>query len=142
MRVSLPLWPMSKFPFKRIKIIIIFECIFFYYSKLINVLQTHIKNAINNKTPESELESFGSGSEKSSEKLLYKTTKNLQYIIKFIIRSRILFAKLNDDRDRALFEASLEGKHEVFERTEWNPKNWRVFDFDLFQSNCSFILLF
>lgn len=59
---------------------------------------------------------------------MYKTTKNLQYIIKFIIRSRILFAKLNDDRDRALFEASLEGKHEVFERTEWNPKNWPYFD--------------
>lgn len=78
-------------------------------SKLINVLQIHIRNAINNKTPENELESFGSASEKSSEKLLYKTTKNLQYIMKFIIRSRILFAKMNDDKDRQLFETSLEG---------------------------------
>lgn len=41
---------------------------------------------------------------------LFKTTKNLQYIMKFIIRSRILFAKLNDDRDQDMFEASLEGK--------------------------------
>lgn len=55
------------------------------------------------------MESFGSASENSSEKLLYKTTKNLQYIMKFIIRSRILFAKMNDDRDQAMFEASLEG---------------------------------
>lgn len=30
--------------------------------------------------------------------------------MKFIIRSRILFAKLNDDRDQDMFEASLEGK--------------------------------
>lgn len=57
-----------------------------------------------------EMETFGGGAHEilSSEKLLYKTTKNLQYIIKFVIRSRILFAKLNDDRDRDLFEASLE----------------------------------
>lgn len=41
--------------------------------------------------------------------MLYKTTKNLQYIMKFIIRSRILFANLNDDKDRLLFETSLEG---------------------------------
>ncbi|XP_031633257.1 dedicator of cytokinesis protein 1 isoform X2 [Contarinia nasturtii] len=64
------------------------------YDKLINVLQTHIRNGINNKTPENET--------------LYKTMKNLQYIMKFVIRSRILFAKLNDDRDQEMFEASLE----------------------------------
>lgn len=79
-------------------------------SKLINVLQIHIQNAINNKAAENELETFGSTGEKSSEKLLYKTTKNLQYIIKFIIRSRILFSKLNDDKDRQHFESILEGK--------------------------------
>lgn len=61
------------------------------------MLQTHIRNAINNKTPENET--------------LYKTMKNLQYIMKFVIRSRILFAKLNDDRDQELFEASLEGNN-------------------------------
>lgn len=88
----------------------VYYLIFFLFSsKLINVLQTHIKNAINNRTPENELESFGSASEKSSEKLLYKTTKNLQYIMKFVIRSRILFAKLNEDREQDMFEASLEG---------------------------------
>lgn len=29
--------------------------------------------------------------------------------MKFVIRSRILFAKLNDDKDQDRFEASLEG---------------------------------
>lgn len=95
--------------------------LFIFYRKLINVLQTQIKNAINNKIPESDLESFGGGSEKSSEKLLYKTTKNLQYIIKFIIRSRILFATMNDNRDRDLFDSSLEGKFfKAVEINDWN----------------------
>lgn len=73
-------------------------------SKLINVLQTHIKNAINNKPPDAEVDCCTN----SNDDLLYKTTKNLQYIMKFIIRSRILFAGMNDDKDRVLFESSLE----------------------------------
>lgn len=79
-----------------------------FRSKLINVLLTHIRNAINHKTTDSDLESFGSTRENSSERVLYKTTKNLQYIMKFVIRSRILFANLNDNRDHHSFEASLE----------------------------------
>lgn len=71
---------------------------FLLHSKLINILQTHIRNAINNEAKHEPSE------------LLFKTTKNLQYIMKFIIRSRILFAKLNDDRDQDMFEASLEGE--------------------------------
>lgn len=86
----------------------------FIHSKLINVLLTHIHNAINNKTTGSDLESFGSVRENSSERVLYKTTKNLQYIMKFVIRSRILFANLNDNRDHHLFEASLESEPEFF----------------------------
>lgn len=82
---------------------------YFVFSKLINVLQMHIKNAINNKTPDNEFESIGSLGEKSSEKHLYKTTKHLQYIMKFIIRSRILFSNLNDDKDQLIFKARLEG---------------------------------
>lgn len=34
--------------------------------------------------------------------------------MKFVIRSRILFAKLNDDRDQDMFEASLEGAFSTF----------------------------
>lgn len=74
------------------------------------MLQIHIRNAINNKTPENEL--------------LYKTTKNLQYIMKFVIRSRILFAKLNDDRDQDMFEASLEGNCPLAHKQKTRrPKN-------------------
>lgn len=72
---------------------------FLLHSKLINILQTHIRNAINNEAQHEPRE------------LLFKATKNLQYIMKFIIRSRILFAKLNDDRDQDMFEASLEGNN-------------------------------
>lgn len=74
-------------------------------SKLINVLQTHIKNAINNKPSDADVADTCTN---SNDDLLYKTTKNLQYIMKFIIRSRILFAGMNDDKDRVLFESSLE----------------------------------
>lgn len=82
-----------------------------FSSKLINVLQTHIRNAINNKTPENET--------------LFPKMKNLQYIMKFVIRSRILFAKLNDDRDQDIFEASLEGMvllQTIFHRNETKKK--------------------
>lgn len=72
------------------------------------VLQTQIKNAINNKLAEVSVGSFGSTVNEPSDKILYRTTKNLQYVMKFIIRSRILFAELNDDRDRDKFERSLE----------------------------------
>lgn len=77
-----------------------------FHSKLINLLQIHILNAINNKTSENEL--------------LYKTTKNLQYIMKFVIRSRILFAKLNDDRDQDMFERSLEGNFQATRKSKNN----------------------
>lgn len=54
------------------------------------------------------------GEGKDSEYLLYKTTKHLQYVMKFIIQSRILFANLNGDKDRNLFESSLEDLLESF----------------------------
>lgn len=73
-----------------------------------NVVQLQIRNAINNKLTEIRVESFGSVVNESPDKVLYRTTKNLQYIMKFIIRSRILFSELNDDRDRDMFETCLE----------------------------------
>lgn len=79
------------------------------------MLQIHIRNAINNKTPENEL--------------LYKTTKNLQYIMKFVIRSRILFAKLNDDRDQDMFEASLEGNFRANKKSD--QKTFDAFDISM-----------
>lgn len=41
---------------------------------------------------------------------MFRTTKYIPYIIKFIIRSRILFANLNDDMDSYAFKASLDSE--------------------------------
>lgn len=49
-----------------------------------------------------------------NDEALYRTTKYLQYIMKFIIRSRLLFANLNQDKDRELFVANLEELLESF----------------------------
>lgn len=46
--------------------------------------------------------------ESSSDQQLFKTTKNLQYIMKFIFRSRILYENLYDGRDHHVFEQKLE----------------------------------
>ncbi|CAD7083698.1 unnamed protein product [Hermetia illucens] len=77
------------------------------YSKLLNVLQNHIKNATRIEVNHDCI-SLHTDTDRYSEESLYKTTKNLQYIIKFIIQSRILFSKLNNDKDRDKFEYRLE----------------------------------
>ncbi|XP_058117001.1 dedicator of cytokinesis protein 1 [Anopheles coustani] len=82
------------------------------YEKLINVVQTHIRNAINNIVKDRATSNIYLLNE--NDEALYRTTKYLQYIMKFIIRSRLLFAKLNHDKDRELFEASLEELLESF----------------------------
>jgi dedicator of cytokinesis protein 1 len=61
-------------------------------------------------------------SEEIPEKLLYKIMKHLQYIMKFIIQSRLLFAKLNDNKDHMLFEASLEDLLSSFVTLIASPK--------------------
>uniref|UniRef100_A0A8W7NFN6 Signaling protein n=1 Tax=Anopheles atroparvus TaxID=41427 RepID=A0A8W7NFN6_ANOAO len=82
------------------------------YEKLINVVQTHIRNAINNIAKDRAASNIYQLNE--NDEALYRTTKYLQYIMKFIIRSRLLFANLNHDKDRELFEASLEELLESF----------------------------
>lgn len=47
---------------------------------------------------------------------LYKILKYIPYIIKFIIRSRTLFANLNDDKGRSFFEQSLDDLLGSFKR--------------------------
>uniref|UniRef100_A0A1Q3FGS7 Putative signaling protein n=1 Tax=Culex tarsalis TaxID=7177 RepID=A0A1Q3FGS7_CULTA len=90
------------------------------YEKLINVVQTHIKNAINNVVsssgtgPASGSYSGSTYAINENDETLFRTTKYLQYIMKFIIRSRILFADLNQDKDRELFETMLEDLLESF----------------------------
>ncbi|XP_059611933.1 dedicator of cytokinesis protein 1 isoform X1 [Phlebotomus argentipes] len=92
------------------------------YDKLINVLQTHIKNAINS-TPTVIQPEICTPIETEMEGLLYKITKNLQYIMKFIIRSRILFADLNDNKDRVFFEQSLDDLLTSFKNLIACPNN-------------------
>nr|AKO62845.1 mbc isoform a [Prodiamesa olivacea] len=77
------------------------------YNKLIDVLERHFLDAFNNVDKNSDPVMIFDA-DKPSEKKLYKTIKNLQYIMKFIIRSRILFSKLNDDAERLAFETRLE----------------------------------
>uniref|UniRef100_A0A1B0CEY6 Dedicator of cytokinesis protein 1 n=1 Tax=Lutzomyia longipalpis TaxID=7200 RepID=A0A1B0CEY6_LUTLO len=92
------------------------------YDKLINVLQTHIKNAINS-TPTVVQPEVCTQAETEIEGLLYKITKNLQYIMKFIIRSRILFAEMNDNKDRIFFEQSLDDLLTSFKNLIACPNN-------------------
>ncbi|KAG5670986.1 hypothetical protein PVAND_001211 [Polypedilum vanderplanki] len=75
------------------------------YKKLIKVLESHFYGAIGSikKSP-----TLHDDNENPAEKKLYKTIKNLQYIMKFIIRSRLLYAKLYQDHDQYSFETSLE----------------------------------
>ncbi|XP_055530559.1 dedicator of cytokinesis protein 1 isoform X2 [Wyeomyia smithii] len=83
------------------------------YEKLINVVQTHIKNAINNVSSDRS-SSVSIYTVNENDETLFRTTKYLQYIMKFIIRSRILFSDLNQGKDRELFETMLEDLLESF----------------------------
>lgn len=68
------------------------------YGKLISVLQKHIVDHL--ATP--------------NDGELYRPVRNLQYIVKFIIRSRILHANLEANRDHKEFEATLKGLLDTF----------------------------
>lgn len=48
--------------------------------------------------------------ERIEVKRLYKTTRYLHYVMKFIIRSRILFSAINDNSDHDDFANKLHGK--------------------------------
>lgn len=77
------------------------------YEKLINVLERHFLNAFNSidQDPDSQITN---GSVRPSERKLYNTIKNLQYIMKFIIRSRVLYANYFENHDQFAFETRLE----------------------------------
>lgn len=68
------------------------------YGKLISVLQKHIVDHL--ATP--------------NDGELYRPVRNLQYIIKFIIRSRVLHANLEANRDHKDFEVTLRGLLDTF----------------------------
>lgn len=75
------------------------------YDKLINVLERHFLDAFNCIEKENDLIL---DSDNPAERKLYKTIKNLQYIMKFIIRSRQLYAEINKDDGKYTFETRLE----------------------------------
>lgn len=77
------------------------------YEKLVNVLERHFLNAFNSIEKEPNL-LMVTENDRPSEGRLYKTIRNLQYIMKFIIRSRILYAKMFENRDKFSFETRLE----------------------------------
>lgn len=82
------------------------------YDKLINVLERHFLDAFNCINKENEINS--EPNDNPSEKKLYNTIKNLQYIMKFIIRSRQLYANLNKDEGKLAFETKLEDLMSLF----------------------------
>ncbi|XP_071039760.1 dedicator of cytokinesis protein 1 isoform X2 [Parasteatoda tepidariorum] len=61
------------------------------YNKLIVVLKQYVDNA----------------GLKENQEILLRTMKSVEYIFKFIVRSRQLFAALNEDKGREQFELSL-----------------------------------
>jgi len=76
------------------------------YDKLINVLERHFWDAFNSAR---DLEhNLSEENDEEYERKLFKTIKNLQYIMKFMIKSRILFAELYQDQARFSFETRLE----------------------------------
>ncbi|KAL7025418.1 hypothetical protein ACKWTF_013468 [Chironomus riparius] len=76
------------------------------HDKLIEVLENHFYDAFSSAR---EYEDHLSGENDAEyERKLFKTIKNLQYIMKFTIKSRILYAEFYQDRGRFTFETRLE----------------------------------
>lgn len=64
---------------------------FICFSKLITVLKDHIDSACN-------------VTGENNKNILYKALKSLQYIFRFIVRSRVLFSELNEGKEKYEFE--------------------------------------
>lgn len=80
---------------------------FSFLRKLIDVLQKNIKDAIE---PQEKSADGIEIDERIEVKRLYKTTRYLHYVMKFIIRSRILFSAINGNDDYEDFANKLQGK--------------------------------
>ncbi|KAH8278766.1 hypothetical protein KR018_008948, partial [Drosophila ironensis] len=75
------------------------------YTKLMDVLQKNIRDAISPK----EKSADGNDWKESLEvQRLYKTTRYLHYVMKFVIRSRTLYAEMNRNTDYGDFESRLQ----------------------------------
>lgn len=76
------------------------------FRKLIGILKKNIREAIE---PYEKLEDGIETEERVEVKRLYKTIRYLHYIIKFIIRSRILYTAINGNADSDEFANKLHG---------------------------------
>lgn len=79
---------------------------FSYSRKLIDVLQRNVQEAID---PKEKSADGIEVDERIEVKRLYKTTRYLHYVMKFIIRSRILFSAINGNSDYDDFANKLHG---------------------------------
>ncbi len=75
------------------------------HEQLLKVLEHHLLCALSGDANE-DIGTLKSNETSSDQ--LFRTTKNLHYIMKFIFRSRILYEKLNGGRDQDIFEQKLE----------------------------------
>ncbi|XP_053947178.1 dedicator of cytokinesis protein 1 [Anastrepha ludens] len=81
------------------------------YDKLIDVLQRNIREAVE------PIEKSADGieiEERVEVKRLYKTTRYLHYVMKFVIRSRMLFSAINGNSDYDDFANKLQELLEMF----------------------------
>lgn len=85
--------------------------VFVFCRKLMDVLQRNIRDAI---TP-SEKSADGIEHEESpAVRRLYKTTRYLHYVMKFVIRSRVLYAAMNCNNDYVDFATRLQELLKMF----------------------------
>ncbi|XP_034662928.1 dedicator of cytokinesis protein 1 isoform X1 [Drosophila subobscura] len=78
------------------------------YTKLMDVLQKNIREAI---TPR---EKSADAEESAEVRRLYKTTRYLHYVMKFVIRSRVLYAEMNCNTDYVDFATRLQELMRMF----------------------------
>ncbi|KAH8264463.1 hypothetical protein KR038_008866, partial [Drosophila bunnanda] len=75
------------------------------YTKLMDVLQKNISDAI---TPKEKSVDGNTHEESAEVRRLYKTTRYLHYVMKFVIRSRVLYAEMNCNTDYVDFASRLQ----------------------------------
>ncbi|XP_023175587.2 dedicator of cytokinesis protein 1 isoform X3 [Drosophila hydei] len=81
------------------------------YTKLMDVLQRNISDAI---TPREKSADGIEHEESAAVRRLYKTTRYLHYVMKFVIRSRVLYAAMNCNNDYVDFATRLQELLKMF----------------------------
>ncbi|EDV94993.1 dedicator of cytokinesis protein 1 isoform X2 [Drosophila grimshawi] len=90
------------------------------YTKLMDVLQRNISDAI---TPSEKSADGIEHEESTAVRRLYKTTRYLHYVMKFVIRSRVLYAAMNCNNDYVDFATRLQELLKMFINMIGCPSN-------------------